>query len=122
MTNGEVSSERSTPVPLLSDTTVVVFATLWFPPGEAQKAVGELRDVITAFQKHDGFIAYDLSQDCANPNILRAAEIWTTRDCLNRHAAHADVARWNATLAKYSVRQERYMICAVSDVEMIQKP
>lgn len=106
-------------VPELTNMEVAVVATLWFPEGAAVQAVPELLKVIELFRAHDGFIAYDLSQDCAAPDILRASELWTTQDCLDRHAAHADVDRWNAVLAKHGVTQQQYAVCSVSGVNVI---
>jgi quinol monooxygenase YgiN len=111
-----------TVVPDFTNMEVAVIATLCFPEGAAARAIPELLAVIDLFRAHEGFIAYDLSQDCARPDILRASELWTTRTCLDRHAAHGDVARWNAVLAKHGVTMQEYAVCSVRGVEVITIP
>ncbi|REF73290.1 putative quinol monooxygenase [Paracoccus versutus] len=109
-------------MPELKNMEVAVVATLSFPEGAAGRAVPELLEVIELFRAHEGFIAYDLSRDCVEPDVLRASELWTTQDCLNRHAAQADVDRWNAVLAKHGVIQQQYAVCSVSGVDVISIP
>jgi quinol monooxygenase YgiN len=106
----------------VDDARIVVVATLKFTPDNASRAIEKLQTAIESFRKHDGCIAYDLSRDCSDPGLLRAAEIWLNSDCLYRHAAHADVGRWNGYLSDCEVIEETYMVCDISGIKIIKKP
>jgi quinol monooxygenase YgiN len=78
--------------------TVVVFATLRFPPERMPEVLPHLKALVEATRENDGCIAYDAAVDAFDPGLVRFSELWPSPESLARHLEAPHIGPWRAAV------------------------
>lgn len=80
--------------------SLIVIASVRFPPEHMDKIRPVLRQMVVDTNKHDGCIFYSASEDVSVPGTVRFSEEWPDAETLVKHLDAPHIAPWRALSAE----------------------
>jgi len=75
---------------------ILITGTIRVAPDSLAAARPAMERMIAASRAEPGCITYSYAEDVLEPGLIRVTELWTDRQCLDRHFASAHIADWRA--------------------------
>lgn len=77
---------------------IIVTGWIRFAPGGVEKLRAAAADLMIATRQETGCVAYALSADLAEPDLMRIGEIWENAEAMKAHGGQPHVAVFAAAL------------------------
>jgi quinol monooxygenase YgiN len=85
---------------------LILSVFLRVPPDQVEALRPHMKTVIAASRKEPGCLVYTLSEDMAEPGLIRAFEIYADDEALAAHGASEHFKAWRAASGQYP-REDR---------------
>ncbi len=82
---------------------IIVNGWIRFAPGGVEKMRAPIAALMAATRQEAGCISYVLSADLVEPDLIRIAEIWESKEAMKAHGAAPHVAPFSAAMAEAGV-------------------
>ena len=78
---------------------LIVAGTFTTAPGERERVLDLVSDVVTATRREQGCREYVFSPDVDDPDLIRLYELWDGQDELDAHLKTPHIEAWRETSA-----------------------
>lgn len=98
---------------------LLIVGTIRLPAGNLGAARAAMAQMIRASRAEDGCLDYSYAEDVLEPGLIRVAERWRDRSCLERHFASAHIAQWRASWTQLGIGERQLSLYEISSTQPV---
>jgi quinol monooxygenase YgiN len=91
----------------------IIAGKLWVAPGDRQRYLESLREIVQAVRNEPGCLEYAFSADPIDEGLVRLYELWASRESLAEHQAALAGRQWPSEVKVESAEVNEYEAVAV---------
>ncbi|NIJ22266.1 quinol monooxygenase YgiN [Sphingomonas naasensis] len=89
---------------------ILVTGTIRLPAARLDAALPVMREMIAQSRAEDGCIDYSYARDLLDPDLIRVAEMWRSREALDAHFGAPHLARWRQSWAGLGITDRNLVL------------